>query len=483
MKTTKVRDYVVESLKYALNPRTIAVVGASRYPGKVGYQVIQGLKDWNFKGRIVPVNPRAETVHGLKAYPTVDAIPDDMEVDLAFVAVPSHLIKFILESCVRKKVKLVTVASSGFKEVGRGNLQDRLTQYCRDNKLPLIGPNLLGMGSPYSNFNCGFIPYLPVAGPVAMISQSGANLLAALGTSQTTRFGMSFFVGLGNKADVDFSEFVAYAGKDPNSKCVSVYIEGLDSEEAFIEASRRVAPHKPVVAIKVGGSEIGVKAAMAHTASEAGPGDRHYDKIFEKASAIRATTWQQFLDISLALGMMPPLRGDNVVMITNGGGSGLLTCDHFERSGMPMRELKDISPDLAQRIRAYMPAFGSPLNPVDIAGTANHIQYQGALKQAIRDPNVDGVMVSTCPTAITDVAAITDAILDLKKSFGYLNKPIIAQLQGGAECDRDILRLREAGIPAYRWAEQAVDAMVALRRYAKIQESFQNKPKEVKKAS
>ena len=201
---------------------------------------------------------------------------------------------------------------------------------------------------------------------------------------------------------------------------------------------------------------------MAHTASEAGPGDAHYDKIFKEAGAIRATTWQQFLDISLALGMMPPLKGDNVVMITNGGGSGLLTCDHFERSGMPMVELKDISPELSQRIRAYMPAFGSPLNPVDIAGTANHIQYQGALKQAIRDPNVDGVMVSTCPTAITDVAAITDAILDLKKSFGYLNKPIVAQLQGGAECDRDILRLREAGIPAYRWAEQAVDAMVGL---------------------
>lgn len=465
MKVEHVRKYVVDNLEYALNPSSIAVIGASRYDGKVGYKVIEGLRNWGYKGKIYPVNPRATEVHGLPAYHNARDIPYD--VDLAFVAVPANLVKSVLEDCVAKKVKVVVISTSAFKEIGRGDLQNELTQYCRDNKLPLIGPNLVGMGSPYRHFNCGFIPYLPIEGPVAMISQSGANLLAALGTSQKDHFGMSFFVSLGNKADVDFSEFIAFAGKDEDTKCVSVYIEGLDSPEAFVEACKDV--HKPIVTIKVGASKIGVKAAFAHTASEnEGIADSFYDDIFKKAGAIRATTWQEFLDISLALGMQPPLKGDNVVMITNGGGSGLLSCDHFERIGMPLRELKDISPSLATRIRAYMPMFGSPLNPVDISGTASPIQYKGAFRQAMRDPNVDGILGSICPSAVTDVPAVTDIVIELHEEFKHLGKPFIMECQGGEECQESIMKLRDHGIPAYPTAEQAVNAMHALYQYGQI---------------
>lgn len=465
MKVEFARDYVVNNLKYALNPESIAVVGASRYNTKVGYKVIEGLNKWGYKGEIYPVNPRADKVCGLKAYEKITDIPYD--VDLVFVAVPAHIVKTILKQCVEKKVKIVVIATSAFKEIGRGELQNELTQYCRDNKLPLIGPNLVGMGSPYLNFNCGFIPYLPIKGPVAMISQSGANLLAALGTSQKDHFGMSFFVGLGNKADVDFCEFIKYAGIDENTKCLSVYIEGLDSPEAFIKACKEVT--KPIVAIKVGGSKIGVKAAFAHTASEnEGTDDAFYDKIFEEAGAIRATTWQEFLDTSLALGMQPPLKGKNVVMITNGGGSGLLSCDHFERCGLPLTELKEISSGLVERIRAYMPMFGSPLNPVDISGTASPIQYKGAFSQAIRDPNVDGILGSICPTAVTDVDAVTDIVIEIHETYKHLNKPFIMECQGGEECQRSIMKLRDHGIPAYPTAEQAVNAMIALWKYGTI---------------
>jgi len=471
MKINAPRRYVVNNLKYGLNPSSIAVVGASRYPTKVGYKVIEGLKNWGYKGTIYPVNPRADHVHGLKAYKTILDIPGP--VDLVFVAVPAHLVKMVLEHAVAKKVKIVVIATSAFKEIGRGDLQDRLTQFCRDNKLPLIGPNLLGIGNPYAGFNCGFIPYLPIKGPVAMISQSGANLLAALGSSRTTGFGMSFFVGLGNKADVDFSEFVAYAVQDPNTKCIAIYIEGMDSPEAFVKACQSVVPKKPVVTIKVGTSQIGIKAAFAHTASEnEGTSDVYFDKIFERCGAIRATTWQEFLDISLALGLQPPLRGDRVVMITNGGGSGLLSCDHFERCGMPMQELEVISPSLKQKIRAYMPMFGSPLNPVDIAGTANPIQYKGALRQAMRDPNVDGVYCSICPTAVTDVPAVVDVAIDTYNTYKYLGKPFVMECQGGAECNEAIMKLRAHGIPAYLTPEQAVNAIVALRKYGRIKEKF-----------
>lgn len=468
MKVARAREYVIDNLQYALNPRSIAVVGASRYPTKVGYKVIEELRRWGYKGELYPVNPRSKVVQGLTAYPTVKDIP--YEVDLVFVAVPAHIVKSVLEDCVAKKVKIVVIATSAFKEIGRGELQNQLTQYCRDNQLPLIGPNLVGMGSPYLNFNCGFIPYLPIKGPVAMISQSGANLLAALGTSQKDHFGMSFFVGLGNKADVDFCEFVAYAGRDPNTKCLAIYIEGLDSPEAFVDACQHV--DKPIVTIKVGGSKIGEKAAFAHTASEnAGTTDALYDEIFERAGAIRATTWQQFLDISLALGMQPTPKGDHIVMITNGGGSGLLSCDHFERCGLPLHELSEISPSLVGRIRAYMPMFGSPLNPVDISGTASPIQYKGAFTQAIRDPNVDGILGSICPTAVTDVPAVTDVVIQIHETYKHLGKPFIMECQGGEECQEAIMKLRDHGIPAYPTAEQAVNAMVALHKYGQIKKS------------
>ncbi|WP_323089750.1 acetate--CoA ligase family protein [Allobaculum sp. JKK-2023] len=458
------RDYVVEKLPYALNPKSIAVVGSSRLDGKVGYKVIEGLEKWGYDGKIYPVNPRAKEVQGLQAYATVKDIPD--EVDLAFVAVPAHVVKSVLEDCVVKGVKIAVISTSAFKEIGREELQNELTQFCRDNELPLIGPNLVGMGSPYFHFNCGFIPYLPVPGPVAMISQSGANLLAALGTSQEDHLGMSFFVGLGNKADVDFSEFIEYANKDPNTGSIAVYIEGLDCPEAFVKAAHKSS--KPIVVIKVGGSKIGHKAAFAHTASENPESDEYYQSVFDKAGVIRAVTWQEFLDDALALGLMPPLRGDNIVMITNGGGSGLLSCDHFERRGLPLKELKEISPLLFGKIRNYMPMFGSPLNPVDISGTATPIQYRGAVSQALRDPNVDCVYVSICPTAVTDVNEVADQVIEVWNKNKGSNKPVVMECQGGKECHDIILKLRDAGIPAYPTAEQAVNAIVALREYGKI---------------
>ncbi len=230
---------------------------------------------------------------------------------------------------------------------------------------------------------------------------------------------------------------------------------------------------KPVVAIKVGGSKIGEKAAFAHTASEnTGTDDAFYDELYKKAGAIRVTTWQEFLDVSLALGLQPPLNDDNVVMITNGGGSGLLSCDHFERIGMPMRELGEISPLLGLRIRAYMPMFGSPLNPVDIAGTASPKNYKGAITQAVRDPNVSCLYGSICPTSVTDVPAVTDIYIDIYKKYKHLGKPFIMECQGGQECQDAIMKLRQNGIPAYPTAEQAVNAIVALRKYGEIRKQF-----------
>ena len=465
MEIKEARQYVIDRLNYAFKPKSVAVIGASRNEKKVGFKVIQGLRRCGYEGIIYPINVKATEVAGLPAYKSILDVPDD--VDLAFVSLPATGVFEALEQCVEKKVKIAVVSSSGFGEIGNKNLQNEITEYCRENGLPLIGPNLVGIGTPYHNYNCGFVPYLPNKGPVALISQSGSNLLAALGSSQLDHFGISMFVGLGYKADVDFSEVIKYAEQEEHTKCIAVYIEALDSPEAFKKACLEC--EKPITVIKVGSSKIGVKAAFAHTASDnTGHNNAEYDQLFLESGVMREETWQEFLDTSLALGMCPPLRGDNVVMITNGGGAGLLACDHFERLGMPLKELKEISQNLRSAIRKYMPSFGSPLNPVDISGTATSEMYGGALRTAYRDENVDGIVISVCPTAVTDVEAITDTVIEIHKQYKTLGKPFIMECQGGNECREAIMKLRDHGIPAFSTMEQAVNAMVALREYSHI---------------
>jgi acyl-CoA synthetase (NDP forming) len=463
------REYVVKNIRYAFKPTSVAVVGASNNPAKVGFQVIHGLRRYRYRGKIFPVNDHADTIQGLRAYRELKDIPD--MIDLVFVSIKRDQVGSVLQQAVEKNVRVVAVATSDFKETGRGDQQDEITHFCRSHKLPLLGPNLLGLGSPHSNFCCGFIPFLPEKGPVAMISQSGSNLLGALGASQLRHFGLSFFIGLGNKADVDFSELMTYAKEDPNTKSIAVYIEGLDSPGAFISTCKSITRDKPVVVIKAGGSRMGVKAAFRHTASDnTGANDADFDRVFEQAGAMRVQTWQEFLDVSMALGLQPPLRGDNIVMITNGGGSGLLSCDHFERRGLPMKELPEISDGLGKKLSQYMPEYWSPLNPLDLTGVAAPWQYEEAFANCFEDNQVDGIYGSVCPTAVTDVPAITSVAIMMHEKYRHLGKPFVMELQGGHECNEAIIELRAHRIPAYPTAEQAVNAFIALRKYFRIRE-------------
>jgi acyl-CoA synthetase (NDP forming) len=475
MKIDKPREYVVKALRYAFKPESVAVVGASNNPGKVGFQVIQGLRRYRYAGKLFAVNGHEDNVQGLKAYRRLIDIPEP--IDLVFIAIGAGKVASVLQEAVEKNVHVVAVATSDFKETGRGELQDELTHFCRDHKLPLLGPNLLGIGNPHFGFNCGFTPFLPEKGAVALISQSGANMLGALGASQLRHFGLSFFAGLGNKADVDFSEFMLYAKEDTNTKCIALYIEGLDSPEAFVDACKSIVGDKPVAVIKVGASRLGAKAAFRHTASEnMGTSEAEFDDIFEQAGAIRLETWQEFLDVSMALALQPPLNGDNLVMITNGGGSGLLSCDHFERHGMPMKELVDISAGLDKNLSPHMPAYWSSLNPLDLSGMAAPWQYELAFRYCFEDPNVDGIYGSVCPTAVTDVPAITSVAITTHEKYRHLGKPFVMGLQGGYGCNEAIIELRDHGIPAYPTAEQAVNGILALRKYSRIRERMTSVP-------
>lgn len=458
-----VRPYIVTNLHFAFDPRRIAVVGASRYPNKAGYLVVKALLDRGYRGEILPVNPHAEEIQGLRAYKSVRSIQG--EIDLAFVALPAEHTKAVVEDCAAKGVRAVAVASSGFKETGKSGLEAEVVRCCRDRRVALLGPNLLAIGNPHANFSCGVAPYAPSPGSLAVISQSGANLLAMLGASLTGGFGLSFFAGLGNKADVDYSELMEYGRQDPHTRCLALYIEGLDSEQAFLESCRNVSSDKPVVVLKAGTSAIGCAAAMAHTASSPGALDGVYDSLFRRAGAIRVRTLGDLIDSSLALTLMPPLQGDNVVVVTNGGGSGLLLADEFERRGMALRELERISRPLWTRLGNRTPRLSSCLNPIDIGGGASSERYRDVVSQVLADANVDGVVVSICPTLITNVPEIADGLVELVNSLAGAGKPLVAEIQGGADCDAAILHLRRCGIPAYPTPERAAAACRALRRY------------------
>ena len=251
------REYVVKNIRYALAPASVAVVGASDNPGKVGFQVIHGLRRYRYSGKIYPVNSHADTIQGLRAYRELKDVPDT--IDLLFVCIKRDQVASVLQQAVEKKVRVAAVATSDFKETGQGDLQDKITHFCRSHQLPLLGPNLLGLGNPHLNFSCGFIPFLPEKGPVAMISQSGANLLGAMGASQLRNYGLSFFVGLGNKADIDFSELMAYAKQDPNTKSIAVYIEGLDSPKRSSAPANRSPRTSQSLSSKPGDLDQGPK--------------------------------------------------------------------------------------------------------------------------------------------------------------------------------------------------------------------------------
>jgi acyl-CoA synthetase (NDP forming) len=463
MRIDAARPYIVESLRFALNPRRIAVVGASRHPNKAGYQVVKALRDRGYGGEILPVNPNAEEVQGLATYKNVRSITG--AIDLAFVTLPAELAASVVEDCAAKGVKAVAMASSGFKETGEDGLEASMIRCCRDHHMALLGPNLLAIGNPHANFSCGLAPYAPEPGSLAAISQSGANLLAMLGASMTGGFGLSFFAGLGNKADVDYSELMEYGRQDSHTRCLALYIEGLDSERAFIESCREVSRSKPVVVLKAGTSAMGWSVAMAHTASDPGTGDDLHDRLFRRAGAIRVRTLEELIDSSLALTLLPPLKGENVVIVTNGGGSGLLMADEFERRGMPLHELAQISQRLRNVVANNTPKPSSCLNPIDIGGGASPEQYRQVVSQLLADPDIDGVVVSICPTLLTRVSEIASGLVELAKPTGEMQKPLIAEIQGGADCDAAILDLRRSGIPAYSTPERAVTAFSALRRY------------------
>lgn len=355
-----------------LRPKTIAVVGASATPGKIGYTVLANLLESKFEGKIFPINPTAQEILGLKVYAEIADVPE--QIDAAIITVPAKFVPEVTEECGKKGVKGLIIITSGFSEVGRRDLEDEIVRIAKKYGTRILGPNIVGVLSNSDKLNGSFAPFLPLPGKAALISQSGALLIAMDASTYTRHIGFDKLISIGNMSDVDFADLIEFLDEDPAVSCITLYIEGFKDGRRFIEASRNAK--KPIIALKSGVSAHGAAAAASHTGSLAGAA-KIYGAAFTQAGVIQASDLDNLFDRTLALSLQPPMRGDNLLIITNGGGVGVLATDSAEKFGVP---LKFAPEDVQAELKKHMPEFGSAKNPVDLTGMAGTDWYFDSVK-------------------------------------------------------------------------------------------------------
>ena len=452
---------VVKQISFLLSPRTIAVIGASRTPGKIGHEILRNIVEYGFKGKVYPVNPNADEILGMKCYKSVLDIPD--EVDMAVVVIPAQFVKEAIEQCGKKGVKAVAVISSGFGEVGKVKEEKEIVETAHKYGMRLLGPNIVGVYYAPIMLNATFGPRDVRVGNIAFITQSGALAIALMGWTILHDIGLSAIVSLGNKADIDDGDLLYFFEQDRSTRVILVYMEGVKDGRKFFKACKRVSLEKPIIVLKAGRSERGAIAASSHTGSLAGS-DIIYDAAFKQTGVLRAKDIQEAFDWARAFASIDPPKREGVVIITNGGGAGVMATDACEENGLKLLEIPE---DLARKFRECMPPFGSTKNPIDLTGQATDEKYEEAIRIAMMDERIGGIIAIYCHTAITDPVKLSHAITRAVYETGRL-KPITVCYIGGERCYKGMKVLNEANIPAYPTPEQAVSAMAALYKWARF---------------
>jgi len=421
------------------------------------------IRDRGYSGCLYPVNPKADEILGLKAYPSVLDIPDP--VDLAVIVIPYPFVPAVLEQCGQKGIPAVVVISAGFREAGREGLEREmeLIETARKYNLRLIGPNCLGVIDTNTPLNATFAAGMPPAGPIAFMSQSGALGVAVLDLALAGRIGFSKFVSLGNKADVSETDLLEAWGDDPASRVILIYIEGLPDGQKFIQVAREVTRHKPVVAIKGGVTRSGSRAVSSHTGSLAGS-EAAYMAAFRQAGVIRAPSLEALLDYARAFAYQPLPRGPRVAILTNAGGPGILATDALERAGL---ELARLNRETTAALEGFLPGEASVANPVDILGDASAERYEQALQVLLADRGVDSVIVIAVPQAVIDIEATAEAVGRLAAET---DNPLLGCFIGEASMETGVAILDRHGVPNYPFPERAAMALAAMDAYRRERE-------------
>ena len=444
-------------------PQSVAVVGASPEPSRLGHRVLRNVVDNGYPGRIYPIHPTAEAVLGHKAYPSVLAIPDPVE--LAVLVIPPQFVLAVAEECGQKGVKGLVVITAGFKEVGGEGtkLEQQLVAIVRRYKMRMVGPNCLGVIDTISQLNASFAALMPGDGEIAFMSQSGAICTAILDWSKAENIGFSRFVSLGNKADVDEVALLRAWGSDPQNKVILAYLEGISDGPGFIAAAREVTRHTPVIAIKSGTTAAGTRAISSHTGSLAGS-ESAYEAAFSQSGIIRARTMEQLFDFALLFAYQPLLAGPRIAIVTNAGGPGIIATDAIERAGLKMAEF---TPETVAALQASLPPTANVFNPIDVIGDAKADRYRTGIKAALADPNVDAVLVLFTPQAGSEAEETVRAMAEL--SAGQ-PKPILASYMGAYSIGPALKLLNQHKIPNYEFPERAVAALAAMDAHRRWRE-------------
>ena len=458
------------ALDALMRPKSIAIIGASADSAKIGYTVVNNIIKSGYEGSIYPINPKEDQILGLKVYHSIGDVPGD--VDAAVITVPAKYVLSVIEEAGKKGVKGVIIITSGFGEVGNKELEEQLVEKAAEYGVRILGPNIVGTLSNSGKLNASFAPILPLPGKGALVSQSGALLIAMDMATFTRKVGFEKLISIGNMSDVDFADLVEWLDQDDATSCISLYIEGFKDGRKFIEAAKKAT--KPVIALKSGVSAHGAAAAASHTGSLAGAA-KVYGAAFQQAGVVQASDLGNLFDLSLALSLQPPMKGDNLVIITNGGGVGVLATDAAERYGLP---LKFVPKDVQDELKRHMPEFGSAKNPVDLTGMAGYDWYHDSIKFAFNHEWTEGLVVLYCETAMTDPMEIAKGIKRAIDETGKKDKPVIVSFVGGENSEKAMQWLVENDIPAYGAPDLAVHAISALREFSRMKESV-HEPEEV----
>ncbi len=442
------------------SPRSIAVVGASQKEGSVGRAVFNNILLGGFAGVVYPVNLKAPSVCGVRAYTSVSHLPE--KVDLAVVIVPAAVVPRVVEECGENEVKGLVVVSAGFKEVGAegAKLEDETAALAKKHSIRLIGPNCLGVINTHTGvrLNTSFATKMPAEGSIGFASQSGALCAAILDFARGEKIGFSKFISMGNKADVNENDLLEYLGSDPQTKVILLYLEDIVDGRGFVDVASRVTEKKPIIAVKAGVTPEGARAASSHTGALAGS-DEAYDAILRQSGVLRVESVIDLFDYARAFAEQPLPKNNRVAIITNGGGPGIMATDACIRYGL---QIAQFSEKTRRRLQAGLPRAASVNNPIDIIGDAQADRYEVALRAALWDRSVDCGLVMLTPQAMVDIRKIAETITTIAPKSG---KTVVGCLMGLVDVSPGIEILERNGIPHYSFPEAAVRSLATLYHY------------------
>jgi acetyl coenzyme A synthetase (ADP forming)-like protein len=442
-------------IHHLFEPKSIAVIGASHETTKIGYKVVQNIVQSGYQGQIYPINPQGGEVCGLAAYRSVEEIRG--EVDVASIVIPARFVFDAVKSCARKKVKFLTIISSGFSEIGNNEEEKRIVDYAKENGMRVLGPNIFGIYSAEASLNATFGSSNVIPGGVAIITQSGALGIAMIGKTAVENIGLSAIVSVGNKTDVDEADLLDYLIQSQRTKIVLMYIEGVREGERLIHALKRVTEKIPVVVIKSGRSERGAIAAASHTGSLAGS-DEIFDAIIRQCGVIRAESVEEAFDWCKFLSNHPQPPGENTVIITNGGGIGVMATDACEKFGV---KLYDDTNALKEAFAQVTPDFGSTKNPVDLTGQAGSVHYDSALGEALKNDQIHSVIALYCETAVFDAENLVSMISRNDDQYKLCRKPLVFSIFGGEKTEACLSHLKRTHVAVYGDVYEAVACLGA----------------------